>query len=117
LLTELGDIKRQVPRTRRYSALEVVRAYARRAADGDRMILACSVLGLSTRKVASALLPALRRRVSDGTVSGRTWIHGNSLRKRRKSHELRLKSSVRARRLSSATPSPPCVACGRRWRA
>jgi putative transposase len=69
LLTELGDIELQVPRTRRYSALEVVRAYARRTANIDRMILACFVLGLSTRKVASALLPVLGRRVSAGTVS------------------------------------------------
>ena len=69
LLTELGDIELQVPRTRRYSALTVVRAYARRAAHIDRMILACFVLGLSTRKVAAALLPVLGRRVSAGTVS------------------------------------------------
>lgn len=69
LLTELGDIALCVPRTRRYSALAVVRAYARRAAHIDRMILACFVLGLSTRKVASALLPVLGRRVSAGTVS------------------------------------------------
>ncbi len=69
LLTELGDIELSVPRTRRYSALAVVRAYARRAAHIDRMILACFVLGLSTRKVASALLPVLGRRVSAATVS------------------------------------------------
>ena len=54
LLTEVGDIELTVPRTRRYSALEVVHAYARRAAHIDRMILACFVLGLSTRKVATA---------------------------------------------------------------
>jgi transposase-like protein len=69
LLTELGDIELEVPRTRRYSPLTVVRAYARRAAHIDRMILACFVLGLSTRKVASALLPVLGRRISAGTVS------------------------------------------------
>jgi len=45
LLTELGDIELEVPRTRRYSALEVVRAYARRVVHVDRMILACFVLG------------------------------------------------------------------------
>src|SRR5882724_4599072 len=33
------------------------------------MILACFVLGLSTRKVATALLPVLGRRISAGTVS------------------------------------------------
>jgi putative transposase len=69
LLTELGDIELCVPRTRRYSPLAVVRAYARRAGHIDRMILACFVLGLSTRKVASALLPVLGRRISAGTVS------------------------------------------------
>jgi transposase-like protein len=42
---------------------------ARRAAHVDRMILACFVLGLSTRKVAVALMPILGRRISAGTVS------------------------------------------------
>ena len=69
LLTELGDIELHVPRTRTFSALKVVRAYARRAKDVDRMILACFVLGLSTRKVAIALLPVLGRPVSPATVS------------------------------------------------
>ena len=69
LLTELGDIELAVPRTRTFSALRVVRAYARRARDVDRMILACFVLGLSTRKVAIALLPVLGRPVSPATVS------------------------------------------------
>jgi len=69
LLTELGEIALAVPRTRTFSALKVVRAYARRAAHIDRMILACFVLGLSTRKVAIALLPVLGRRISAGTVS------------------------------------------------
>jgi transposase-like protein len=69
LLTELGMIELQVPRTRTFSALKVVRAYARRAKDVDRMILACFVLGLSTRKVAIALLPVLGRPVSPATVS------------------------------------------------
>jgi transposase-like protein len=47
----------------------VVHAYARRARDVDRLILACFVLGLSTRKVARALLPILGRPISAGTVS------------------------------------------------
>ena len=42
LLTELGDIELHVPRTRTCSALRVVRAYARRAKNVDRMLLACS---------------------------------------------------------------------------
>ena len=69
LMTELGEIDLSVPRTRTWSALTVVRAYARRAAHIDRMILACFVLGLSTRKVAVALAPVLGRRISAGTVS------------------------------------------------
>jgi transposase-like protein len=69
LLTELGMIELHVPRTRTFSALRVVRAYARRAKDVDRMILACFLLGLSTRKVAIALLPILGRPVSPATVS------------------------------------------------
>ncbi len=69
LMTELGEIELSVPRTRTFSALVVVRAYARRAAHIDRMILACFVLGLSTRKVATALAPVLGRRISAATVS------------------------------------------------
>jgi len=69
LMTELGEIELAVPRTRTFSALVVVRAYARRAAHINRMILACFVLGLSTRKVAAALLPVLGRPISATTVS------------------------------------------------
>ncbi len=69
LMTEMGEIELRVPRTRRFSALGVVRAYAQRASHIDQMILACFVLGLSTRKVAVALQPVLGRRISPGTVS------------------------------------------------
>jgi putative transposase len=69
LLTELGAIELAVPRTRTFSALAVVQAYARRPHHVDRMILACFVLGLSTRKVAAALLPVLGHPVSPATVS------------------------------------------------
>jgi putative transposase len=69
LLTELGPIELAVPRTRTFSALKVVRAYARRAQHVDRLILACFVLGLATRKVAIALLPILGRPISPATVS------------------------------------------------
>jgi hypothetical protein len=48
---------------RHLARMAVVRAYARRAQNVDRMILACFVLGLSTRKVAAALLPVLGRPV------------------------------------------------------
>jgi hypothetical protein len=69
LLTELGDIELHVARSRRISALGVVRAYGRRVDRVDRMILACFVLGLSTRKVAQALLPVLGEPLSATTVS------------------------------------------------
>jgi putative transposase len=69
LLTELGDIELNVPRTRRYSPVEVIRAYARRTREIDRMILAGFVLGLSTRKVGETLLALLGRKVSAATVS------------------------------------------------
>ena len=57
LLTELGDIELAVPRTRRLAPIGVVRAYAQRPEQVDRMILACFVLGLSVRKS----LPSRRR--------------------------------------------------------
>jgi transposase-like protein len=69
LLTELGDIELSVPRTRNFNPKAIIRAYARRSGEVDRMILACFVLGLSTRKVAEALLPVLGRPVSPGVVS------------------------------------------------
>jgi putative transposase len=69
LLTELGDIELNVPRTRRYSPVEVLRAYARRTREIDRVILAGFVLGLSTRKVGETLLALLGRAVSASTVS------------------------------------------------
>jgi transposase-like protein len=69
LLTSMGDIELSVPRTRTFSAAGALRAYARREDCVDRMILACFVLGLSTRKVGTALLPILGERVSASTVS------------------------------------------------
>jgi putative transposase len=69
LLTGMGDIELSVPRTRQFSALAVVQAYARRGPEVDRSVLACFLLGLSTRKVAEALLPILGERVSASTVS------------------------------------------------
>jgi putative transposase len=47
----------------------VLRAYARRARSVDQLILACFVLGLSTRKVASALLTLLGEPISATVVS------------------------------------------------
>ncbi len=67
LLTELGDIELNVPRTRRYSP--IIRSCARRTREIDRVILAGFVLGLSTRKVGETLLALLGRTVSAATVS------------------------------------------------
>jgi transposase-like protein len=64
LLTTLGDIELNVPRTRRFSPTGVIRAYARREAEIDRVILAGFVLGLSTRKVGETLLAMLGQKVS-----------------------------------------------------
>ncbi len=69
LLTELGAIELAVPRTRRFAPITIVRAYARRPEQVDRMILSCFVLGLSVRKVSEALLPILGRPISPTTVS------------------------------------------------
>lgn len=69
VLTECGDVELEVPRTRHFNPIAVVRAYARRAAQVDRLILICFLLGLSTRKVAEALLPVLGERISPATVS------------------------------------------------
>ena len=69
LLTVLGDLELCVPRTRRFSALAVLQAYARRERHVDRLILACFTLGLSTRKVGEALMTTLGERVSPATVS------------------------------------------------
>ena len=69
LLTELGDIELSVPRTRRYIPVEVLRAYARRTRELDRVILSAFVLGVSTRKVGETLLSILGRPVSPTTVS------------------------------------------------
>jgi transposase-like protein len=68
-VTELGDIELAVPRARRFAPIDVMRAYARRSEQIDRMILACFVLGLSVRKAGKALLPILGRRTSPATVS------------------------------------------------
>jgi putative transposase len=69
LLTEVGDIALCVPRTRRVSAAHLLRRFRRRPAHIDRMILESFTLGLSTRKVARALLPVLGEMISAATVS------------------------------------------------
>lgn len=68
-LTELGDLVLSVPRTRTTSAAWLLRKYARRTEQLDRTILAAFLLGVSTRKVAKALLPLLGERFSPTLVS------------------------------------------------
>lgn len=69
LLTELGDIELQVPRTRTFNPIWILQRFARRAVHVERMILMAFVLGLSTRKVSRALLPVLGESLSASTVS------------------------------------------------
>ena len=69
LLTELGDLVLSVPRTRVFNPLSILHAYHRRNKEVDRLILACFLLGLSTRKVGEALMTILGEKVSPATVS------------------------------------------------
>ena len=69
LLTSQGAIELHVPRTRTFSAIDVLERYRRREHAVDRVILAGFLLGLSTRKVGETLLPLLGERVSPATVS------------------------------------------------
>lgn len=69
LLTEIGDLVVRMPRTRKRFASRILEAYRRRMGTVDQLILACFVLGMSTRKVSTALLSLLGERVSATTVS------------------------------------------------
>lgn len=69
LLTEMGDVLLTIPRTRKYIPLRIIKAYARRCGQVDRLIMACFLLGLSTRKVGHALLTILGETISPATVS------------------------------------------------
>jgi transposase-like protein len=69
LLTGLGEIELSVPRTRRFSAAELLRAYARRSPEVDRLILAAFIFGVSTRKVGEMLFRSCGMTVSASTVS------------------------------------------------
>jgi transposase-like protein len=69
VLTELGDIILTIPRTRHFSPKGIIAAYARRVRPLDHCILACFLLGLSTRKVGVALLSILGEAISPQTVS------------------------------------------------
>lgn len=69
LLTEMGDVLLTIPRTRTHSPKKVIEAYARRCKEVDHLILACFLLGLSTRKVGKALCTILGETISPTTVS------------------------------------------------
>lgn len=69
LVTELGDLELQVPRTRTFSPASLLKQLGRRLRSVERLILLTFALGLSTRKVGCALLPILGERVSATTVS------------------------------------------------
>jgi transposase-like protein len=69
VLTERGNLILTVPRTRRFIPRGILAAYARRVRQIDHLILACFLLGLSTRKVGVALLSLLGERISPQTVS------------------------------------------------
>ena len=69
VLTELGDLMVRIPRSRKRFMSRVLEAYRRRMRTVDQLILACFVLGMSTRKVSAALFSLLGERVSASTVS------------------------------------------------
>jgi transposase-like protein len=69
LLTEIGDLILQIPRSRKGFVSRVLEAYQRRSRSVDQLIMACFVLGMSTRKVSTALLSLLGEKVSASTVS------------------------------------------------
>jgi len=68
-LTELGDLMVRIPRTRKGFISKVLEAYQRRSRSVNQLIMACFVLGMSTRKVSAALFSLLGERVSASTVS------------------------------------------------
>jgi len=69
LLTEIGDLILRIPRSRKRFVSRVLEAYKRRSRSVDQLIMACFVLGMSTRKVSTALLSLLGERISASTVS------------------------------------------------
>jgi putative transposase len=69
LLTEVGDLELHVPRTRTFSAVKVLKTYARYSKSIEQTILAGFLLGLSTRKISKALFGILGEPVSPSTVS------------------------------------------------
>jgi len=93
ILTELGTIVLSVPRTRWFSPKGIIAAYARRVREIDHLILACFLLGLSTRKVGIALMTLLGEKVSPQTVSRVSKILDRAVSA---FHERRLTTKFRA---------------------
>ena len=60
LLTEIGDLILRIPRSRKGFVSRVLEAYKRRSRSVDQLIMACFVLGMSTRKVSTASVIAFR---------------------------------------------------------
>jgi len=69
LLTEIGDLIVRIPRSRKGFVSRVLEAYKRRTRSVNQLIMACFVLGMSTRKVSTALFSLLGERISASTVS------------------------------------------------
>jgi len=70
LLTQVGELLLRVPRIRSGRVpFRTLAAYARRPGVVDQLILACFVLGMSTRKVAKALGTFLGSAISAQTIS------------------------------------------------
>lgn len=69
LLTEIGDLIVRIRRSRKGFVSRVLEAYKRRSRSVNQLIMACFVLGMSTRKVSTALLSLLGEQVSASTVS------------------------------------------------
>lgn len=69
LLTELGDVVIRVPVLRRGFRFRALQAYKRRPRHIDKLIMGCFVLGMSTRQVATTLVPLLGERISPQLVS------------------------------------------------
>ncbi len=69
LYSELGPVVLTLGRLRKAIESRVVSRYARRPAHVTRLILACFLLGMSTRKVAKALSVILGHSLSHQTVS------------------------------------------------
>jgi transposase-like protein len=92
LLTEIGDLIVRIPRSRKGFVSRVLEAYRRRSRSVDQLIMACFVLGMSTRKVSTALFSLLGERVSATTVSEVAKELEDAVRRH---HERRLEDGYR----------------------